>query len=76
MDNHIVVGVGNIYASEALFKAKISPLRVAKTLSDSEITLLLKTIKETLLVAIAKGGSTLRVIKILMVLVVIFKMNT
>ena len=60
MNNHIVVGVGNIYASEALFKAKISPLRQSNTLSLAECQSLVKCIKEILIQAIKLGGSTLR----------------
>jgi formamidopyrimidine-DNA glycosylase len=60
MNNHIVVGVGNIYASEALFKAKISPLRQSNTLSLAECQSLVKCIKKILIQAIKLGGSTLR----------------
>jgi formamidopyrimidine-DNA glycosylase len=60
MDQHLVVGVGNIYASEALYAARISPLRKASTLSVAECAKLAAAIKKTLKRAIAKGGSTLR----------------
>jgi formamidopyrimidine-DNA glycosylase len=60
MDNHLVVGVGNIYASESLFRARIAPTRSGLSLSETEITLLVATIKETLNEAIAAGGSTLK----------------
>lgn len=60
MDNSIVVGVGNIYASESLFKARIHPMRKSNSLSLKELEALIKAIKETLIVAIEKGGSTLR----------------
>jgi formamidopyrimidine-DNA glycosylase len=60
MDNHIVVGVGNIYATEALFHTQIHPLRPAKSLSSSEVIALVDEIKKILTAAIALGGSTLR----------------
>ncbi|WP_027468281.1 bifunctional DNA-formamidopyrimidine glycosylase/DNA-(apurinic or apyrimidinic site) lyase [Deefgea rivuli] len=60
MDNHVVVGVGNIYASESLFRARIAPTRSGLSLNDAEISLLVATIKETLNEAIAAGGSTLK----------------
>lgn len=60
MDNHVVVGVGNIYASEALFSAGISPLAKAGTLSLPRCTKLVAAIRETLAAAIIAGGSTLR----------------
>ncbi len=60
MDNHIVVGVGNIYATEALFHCAIHPLRPAKSLSATEVTALTAEIKRILQQAIALGGSTLR----------------
>lgn len=60
MDQHLVVGVGNIYAAEALFLAKISPRRAAKKLTLSECERLVKAIKRVLQDAIKSGGSTLR----------------
>jgi len=60
MDSHIVVGVGNIYACESLFKCKISPTRSCNTIKSSEISKLIDIIKETLKEAIASGGSTLK----------------
>jgi len=60
MDNHVVVGVGNIYASEALFRAGISPLLKAGKLSLSRCARLVEVIRETLSEAIVAGGSTLR----------------
>jgi formamidopyrimidine-DNA glycosylase len=60
MDNHIVVGVGNIYASEALFLAKISPLRTGISISADEADILVKMIKQVLIKAIELGGSSLR----------------
>jgi formamidopyrimidine-DNA glycosylase len=60
MDNHIVVGVGNIYANESLFAAGISPLRPAGQISLVEYERLATVIQEILAAAIAQGGTTLR----------------
>ena len=60
MDSHLVVGIGNIYASESLFRAGISPLRPANKISRQRYALLVPAIKETLSDAIAAGGSSIR----------------
>lgn len=60
MNNRLVVGVGNIYASESLFAAQILPSRPAKTLSKKEAILLADSIKLVLLRAIKHGGTTLQ----------------
>lgn len=60
MDSHKVVGVGNIYASESLFRARIHPLQVAGRLGEQRCERLVSTVRETLEAAIAAGGSTLR----------------
>lgn len=60
MDNKVVVGVGNIYASESLFAAGILPDRAAGSLTDAESVLLVATIKAVLLHSIEQGGTTLR----------------
>lgn len=60
MDSHIVAGVGNIYANEALFRARIRPTRAAGRLTRIECVDLAEAIRSTLSEAIAKGGSTLR----------------
>jgi formamidopyrimidine-DNA glycosylase len=60
MDNRIVVGVGNIYANEALFRAGIRPTRAAGRLSRERLAALVDAVRATLAAAIAKGGSTLR----------------
>jgi formamidopyrimidine-DNA glycosylase len=60
MDNKIVVGVGNIYASESLFIAKISPLKIGNNITILESERLVITIKNVLKEAIKLGGSTLR----------------
>lgn len=59
MDQRHVVGVGNIYASEALFAAKIKPLRAAGRVTKSESDEIVKSIREILQRAIAAGGSTI-----------------
>jgi len=60
MDNHVVVGVGNIYANEALFRAGIRPTLAANKLSKPRCAKLVETIRQTLREAIKQGGSTLR----------------
>lgn len=60
MDHHLVVGVGNIYANEALFRAGIRPQLAASKLSKQRCARLVQTIRETLTEAIALGGSSLR----------------
>lgn len=60
MDSHVVVGVGNIYASEALFMAGIHPGRAAGKISRVRYELLVKAIKSILAAAIKQGGTTLR----------------
>lgn len=60
MDNRVVVGVGNIYANEALFKAGIHPKRAAGRISAARYQQLCSHIKETLSAAILMGGTTLR----------------
>lgn len=60
MNNEIVTGVGNIYANEALFRAGISPKAAAGRLSLQRCEKLVGAIKETLMDAIAAGGSSLR----------------
>jgi formamidopyrimidine-DNA glycosylase len=56
----IVVGVGNIYASESLFKAGINPRTAAHRIGPGRYEKLANAIRETLVAAIAQGGSTLR----------------
>lgn len=60
MDQKVVVGVGNIYASEALFLAGISPTTQANEVTDQKLALLVDKIKFILNAAIKSGGSTLR----------------
>jgi len=60
MDNKLVVGVGNIYANEALFRAGIRPTKAAGRLSRERLAALVDAVRATLADAIAAGGSTLR----------------
>lgn len=60
MNQHIVVGVGNIYANEALFHAGISPLTAAGNLDMVQCARLVDAVRTTLLRAIDAGGSSLR----------------
>lgn len=59
MDNRIVVGVGNIYANESLFAAKIHPMTPAGKLSRPRISRLVKAVKRVLAAAIEAGGTTI-----------------
>ncbi len=60
LDQRIVAGIGNIYASEALFRAGIAPMRAAGSLTSREAEALVPAIKSVLGEAIAAGGSSLR----------------
>ncbi len=60
MNSQLVVGVGNIYASEALFRAKISPRRAARRITRAEAVKLVDGVKAVLTEAIEIGGTTLR----------------
>lgn len=59
MDQKVVVGVGNIYANEALFRAGIHPLRAAGRIGRQRYQRLVVAIKEILVAAIAAGGTTI-----------------
>jgi formamidopyrimidine-DNA glycosylase len=59
-DQKVVAGLGNIYVSEALFRAAISPQRSAHTIPGTRAARLVAAIKDTLREAIAAGGSSLR----------------
>lgn len=60
MNNNIITGVGNIYANEALFKARILPTKAANTLSIKKINKLIEQITTTLKDAITAGGSSIK----------------
>lgn len=60
MDNHVVVGVGNIYATECLFNLGIHPAQAASSLTRQQVEALVIEIKRILQQAILLGGSTLR----------------
>lgn len=60
LDQSVVVGLGNIYVDEALFRSGLKPDRIASKLTDEEYNLLHTEIIETLKEAVAQGGSTVR----------------
>ena len=60
LDQKVVAGLGNIYVSEALFRARLSPLRSAYTVPGARAGRLVEAIRDTLREAIAAGGSSLR----------------
>jgi formamidopyrimidine-DNA glycosylase len=60
MNSRLVVGVGNIYASEALFRGRIRPRRPARSLSRAEAARLVRAVRAVLAQAIRAGGTTLR----------------
>ena len=59
LDQTIVCGIGNIYASEILYLARIRPDRASESITESEANRLVKYIREVLEAAIAAGGSTI-----------------
>ena len=60
LDQRVFAGVGNIYADEALWWARLHPLRPANTLSDDELKALVRGIRRALRLGIARQGATLR----------------
>lgn len=60
LNQHIVVGIGNIYVDEALFKAGIHPNRAADELTDEEYALLHRSIIDTLQEAVEAGGASIK----------------
>jgi formamidopyrimidine-DNA glycosylase len=60
MNSQLVVGVGNIYASEALFRARLRPGRAARTLTRADAGRLVRAVRTVLRQAIRAGGTTLR----------------
>ncbi|MGA3402445.1 MAG: bifunctional DNA-formamidopyrimidine glycosylase/DNA-(apurinic or apyrimidinic site) lyase [Acetobacteraceae bacterium] len=60
LDQKVVAGLGNIYVCEALFRARLSPLRSAHTVPGTRAARLVPAIQDTLREAIAAGGSSLR----------------
>ncbi len=60
LDQRVIAGLGNIYGSESLFRAGISPLRLAGDLSAAEVARLVPAIQSVLAEAITAGGSTLK----------------
>ena len=60
MEQQVVVGVGNIYATESLFLSRIHPLTPAHLISHEQLSLLVAHIRQVLQTSIQKGGSTLK----------------
>ena len=60
LDQSIVAGIGNIYADESLFKARIIPTRKSSDISSLEISRLCESIKKVLKISIGKGGTTFK----------------
>jgi formamidopyrimidine-DNA glycosylase len=60
MNSHLVVGVGKIYSSEALFRARLKPQRRAASLTRAEAARLVRAVRTVLKLAIRAGGTTLR----------------
>ena len=60
LDQRVVAGLGNIYADEALWRARLSPLRPANSLGSDEVKRLRRAIRAALRTGIARQGSTLR----------------
>lgn len=58
LDQTVIAGVGNIYADESLWGAKIHPLRKVATITDAEFNKLYHELRDVMNLAIAKGGST------------------
>ena len=59
MEQTKVVGIGNIYASESLFLAKVRPTKISKKITNAEADKIVKSVKEVLKNAIRVGGTTL-----------------
>jgi formamidopyrimidine-DNA glycosylase len=59
MDGRLVSGVGNIYANEALYQARVHPQRLASSLDNKECKNVVEAVRDVLQKAIAKGGTTL-----------------
>jgi len=59
LDQRLAAGVGNIYADEALFRARLSPFRPARSLTEEEARRLYRALREVLAEAVELGGSTL-----------------
>jgi formamidopyrimidine-DNA glycosylase len=60
LDQRVVAGLGNIYADEALWRARLNPLRPANTLAAEEVRRLQRAIRAALGAGIARQGATLR----------------
>lgn len=59
LDQHFISGIGNIYADESLFHAKLAPNRLSNTISEDESRQLYSSIRKTLQFAVDRGGATI-----------------
>tara|TARA_B100000524_G_scaffold282350_1_gene158312 strand:+ start:227 stop:1060 length:834 start_codon:yes stop_codon:yes gene_type:complete len=60
IDQNIIAGIGNIYASEILFKAKINPFKKVNALTDEDLKIIVKAIRSILKKSITLGGTTIK----------------
>lgn len=60
LDQNVVAGLGNIYVCEALWRARVSPLRIANVIRHGEAAEIVRCVKDVLVDAISAGGSSLR----------------
>jgi formamidopyrimidine-DNA glycosylase len=60
LDQRVVAGLGNIYADEALWRARVNPLRPANEITDDEVSRVVRAIRAVLRTGIERQGSTLR----------------
>lgn len=60
LDQHIVAGVGNIYADESLFASRVHPAQLVKELSDEYLSLIFRNAAEVMQLSIKHGGSTMQ----------------
>ena len=60
LDQRVVAGLGNIYADEALWRARVNPLRAANEIADDEVSRIVRAIRAALRTGIERQGSTLR----------------
>ncbi len=59
LDQRVFVGIGNIYANEALFHSRLSPLRLTNTLSKSQVGKLIDSCRHVLVLSLKNGGSSI-----------------
>ncbi len=59
LDQRVFVGIGNIYANEALFHSRLSPQRLTNTLSKSQVGKLINSCRHVLVLSLKNGGSSI-----------------